>query len=106
MLALTGGFGRLDASLRRGVCESQWNPTIPPPPTWPELAGKTLGIVGYGRIGQALAWRARAFDMAGWAIRQHPEKSDADGLAFLGGPRRSTRCCAAPTLPGAHAVAR
>jgi phosphoglycerate dehydrogenase-like enzyme len=87
MLSLTRSFGRLDASLRRGVWESQWNPTIPPPPTWPELAGKTLGIVGYGRIGQALARRARAFDMAVWAIRQHPERSDADGLAFLGGPR-------------------
>jgi D-3-phosphoglycerate dehydrogenase / 2-oxoglutarate reductase len=28
-----------------------------------ELAGKTLGIVGFGRVGQALAVRARAFDM-------------------------------------------
>ncbi|MBI2940320.1 MAG: phosphoglycerate dehydrogenase [Chloroflexi bacterium] len=28
-----------------------------------ELAGKTLGIVGFGRIGQAVAQRARAFDM-------------------------------------------
>jgi phosphoglycerate dehydrogenase-like enzyme len=87
ILTLSRDFGRLDASLRRGVWESQWNPAIPPPPTWPELAGKTLGIVGYGRIGQALAWRARAFDMAVWAIRRHPEKSDADGLAFLGGPQ-------------------
>src|SRR5439155_9441116 len=28
-----------------------------------ELHGKTLGIVGYGRIGQAMARRALAFDM-------------------------------------------
>ncbi|MEU1806144.1 phosphoglycerate dehydrogenase [Streptomyces sp. NPDC019937] len=29
----------------------------------PELAGRTLGIVGFGRIGQAVARRARGFDM-------------------------------------------
>jgi len=86
MLALTRSFSRLDASLRRGVWESQWNPAMPPPPVWPELAGKTLGILGYGRIGQALARRARAFDMVLCAIRQHPAGSDRDGLAFLGGP--------------------
>jgi phosphoglycerate dehydrogenase-like enzyme len=86
MLTLTRNFSRLDASLRRGVWESQWNPTMPPPPVWPELAGKTLGILGYGRIGQALARRARAFDMVLCAIRQHPAKSERDGLAFLGGP--------------------
>jgi phosphoglycerate dehydrogenase-like enzyme len=86
MLTLTRSFGRLDASLRRGVWESQWEPTIPPPPAWPELAGKTLGILGYGRIGQALARRARAFDMAVWATRQNPARSDRDGLAFIGGP--------------------
>ena len=28
-----------------------------------ELQGKTLGVVGFGRIGQAVAERARAFDM-------------------------------------------
>ncbi|MDT0507772.1 D-glycerate dehydrogenase [Novosphingobium sp. MMS21-SN21R] len=28
------------------------------------LAGKTLGIVGMGRIGQAVAWRARAFGLS------------------------------------------
>ena len=53
---------------------------------WPELAGKTLGILGYGRIGQALARRARAFDMEVWAIRREVARSDSEGLAFLGGP--------------------
>ena len=86
MLAWTREFGRLDASLRRGVWESQWAPSAPPPAPWPELAGKTLGILGYGRIGQALARRARAFDMAVWAIRRDPTRSDPEGLAFLGGP--------------------
>jgi phosphoglycerate dehydrogenase-like enzyme len=50
------------------------------------LAGKNLGILGYGRIGQCLARRARAFDMAVWAMRRDITQSDAQGLAFLGGP--------------------
>ena len=75
MLSLTRDFGRLDAKLRQGVWESQWAVDTPAPPLWPELAGKTLGIVGYGRIGQAVARRARAFDMAVHAIRRDPECS-------------------------------
>jgi phosphoglycerate dehydrogenase-like enzyme len=86
MLALTRGFGHLDASLRRGVWESQWAIGAPPPAPWPELAGKTLGILGFGRIGQAVARRARALDMAVWATRRDVTRSDPGGLAFLGGP--------------------
>jgi phosphoglycerate dehydrogenase-like enzyme len=86
MLASTRGFSRLDAALREGRWESQWAVGAPPPPPWAELAGKTLGILGYGRIGQALARRARAFDMSVCAIRRDVARSNADGLAFLGGP--------------------
>src|SRR3989441_14631 len=85
MLALTRGFVRLDAALRRGAWESQWAVGTAPPPPWPELAGKTLGILGYGHIGQALARRARAFDMAICAIRRDVARSARDGLALLGG---------------------
>src|SRR3989454_9349668 len=86
MLTLTRGFGRLDAALRRGAWESQWAVGSSPPAPWPELAGKTLGILGYGRIGRALARRARAFDMEVCAIRREVTRSDSEGLAFLGGP--------------------
>lgn len=86
MLALTRDFARLDAALRRGVWESQWAIGIAPPATWPELAGRTLGIVGYGRIGQALAQRARAFDMRVLALRREVRRSSADDLDLLGGP--------------------
>ena len=75
MLAMSRGFGRLDAALRVGRWESQWAPGTPPPP-WPELAGRTLGILGYGHIGQALARRARAFDMGVLAIRRNAPASD------------------------------
>jgi lactate dehydrogenase-like 2-hydroxyacid dehydrogenase len=40
------------------------------------LAGKTLGIVGYGRIGQAVAQRARAFGMKVIFNRRH-QSNDA-----------------------------
>jgi len=86
MLALTRSFCRIDAALRRGAWESQWGVGGSPPPPWPELAGKTLGILGYGRIGQALARRARAFDMDVCAIRRDVKRSEADGLSLLGGP--------------------
>ncbi len=85
MLALSRSFGRLDAALRRGTWESQWAVGAPAPPVWRELAGKTLGILGYGRIGQAVARRARAFDMAVCAIRRDVGRSAEDGLALLGG---------------------
>ena len=79
MLALTRQFGRLDAALRAGTWQSQWAVGVAPPPPWPELAGKTLGILGYGHIGACLARRARAFDMTVLAIRRSPQP-DADAL--------------------------
>ena len=78
-------FARLDTKLRQGQWESQWALGAPPPPLWPELAGKTLGILGYGRIGRALARRAHAFDVEVCAIRRDVARSAADGLALLGG---------------------
>ena len=63
MIALTRSFQRLDQKLRAGQWESLFSIGTPAPPLWPELAGKTLGILGFGHIGEALARRARAFDM-------------------------------------------
>jgi phosphoglycerate dehydrogenase-like enzyme len=86
MLALTRGLARLDATLRRGTWESQWAVGAAPPAPWPELAGKTLGILGYGRIGQCVATRARAFEMTVLAIRRDATQPDRHGLAVLRGP--------------------
>ncbi|HLJ59133.1 MAG TPA: NAD(P)-dependent oxidoreductase [bacterium] len=86
MLTLTRGFCALDAALRRGEWQSQWAVSTPPPAPCPELAGKTLGILGYGRIGQAVAQRAQAFDMAVWAMRREVRQPVAHALALLGGP--------------------
>jgi phosphoglycerate dehydrogenase-like enzyme len=84
ILAWNRGLCRADALLRRGEWDSQWAASSPPPPR-PELRGKTLGVLGYGRIGQALARRARAFDMAIWAIRRDPTQPVSCEADFLGG---------------------
>jgi phosphoglycerate dehydrogenase-like enzyme len=88
MIALTRSFGRLDARMRRGEWESQWAVGTPAPPLWPELAGKTLGILGFGHIGQALARRAAAFDMQVCAIRRQAQAETPGGVTFVGGPER------------------
>ncbi len=85
MIALSRDFDRISGSLRAGRWESQWAPGVPPPPVWPELAGRTLGILGYGGIGRTVARRARAFDMRVCAIRRNVGQSAEDDLAFLGG---------------------
>jgi phosphoglycerate dehydrogenase-like enzyme len=41
-----------------------------------ELAGKTLVIVGLGRIGERVAKRARAFEMRVLGVKTHPSRHD------------------------------
>jgi phosphoglycerate dehydrogenase-like enzyme len=43
-----------------------------------ELMGKTVGIVGYGHIGEAVAKRARAFDTRIVAVTRSPEGKGGD----------------------------
>ena len=88
MIALTRSFGRIDAKLRSGEWESQWAVGAVAPRLWPELAGKTLGVLGFGHIGEALARRARAFDMNVCAIRRQAQSEPPDGVSFIGGPDR------------------
>ncbi len=86
MLSLTRGFTQLDAKLRQGVWESQWAVHNTAPPLWPELAGKVLLILGYGHIGQAVARRARAFDMEIRAIRRSVRQSSLEEGVLVDGP--------------------
>ncbi|MDO8772944.1 MAG: NAD(P)-dependent oxidoreductase, partial [Burkholderiaceae bacterium] len=44
------------------------------------LAGQTLGLVGFGAIGQAVARRALAFDMRVLALRRSQAPSDVGGV--------------------------
>ena len=88
MIALTRSFRQIDQKLRKGEWESQWAVGTPAPPLWPELAGKTLGILGFGHIGEALARRAQAFDMKVCAVRRHAQPDTPPGVMFIGGPER------------------
>lgn len=45
------------------VRNGNWKPGTPPPPPGFDLRGKTLGLVGFGRIAREVAPRARAFGM-------------------------------------------
>lgn len=78
-LALLFGLARrtaaADASVRRGEWRrSQF--------TGVELRGKTLGIIGLGKIGQAIAQRARALDMTILAADPYitPEQAALHGV--------------------------
>ena len=56
MLSLARALPAADATMKRGVWDKKKLTGI-------ELRGKTLGLVGLGRIGQEVAARARAFGM-------------------------------------------
>jgi glycerate dehydrogenase len=47
-----------------------------------ELAGRTLGVIGYGSIGEAVARIARAFEMKVIAATRRP-RTDVPGVEFL-----------------------
>lgn len=74
MLALTRKLCPANASIRNG----EWNRSAF---QGCELHGKTIGIVGFGRIGSELAKRAKAFDMNVLAYSRSltPEKAAACG---------------------------
>ena len=49
-----------------------------------DVAGKTLGIIGYGRIGKAVARRATGFDMRVLAHGPHPKpEAEKSGVQFV-----------------------
>jgi phosphoglycerate dehydrogenase-like enzyme len=57
--------------LVRAQAAAEWRPLDVPL----TVDGRTLGIVGYGEIGQAVVVRARAFGMRVVGLRRHPQPS-------------------------------
>jgi phosphoglycerate dehydrogenase-like enzyme len=72
MLQWVIGIPRMDAALRRG----EWYGSHLSGPRHGELYQKTLGIVGYGRIGREVAARASAFGMTIVACSRTPRPGD------------------------------
>ncbi|HVR71638.1 MAG TPA: D-2-hydroxyacid dehydrogenase [Vicinamibacteria bacterium] len=67
--------------LLRSQAEGRWDPFDPE-----EVAGRTLGIVGYGDIGRAVARYARALGLRVVALRRRPERDPlADEVVGPGG---------------------
>ncbi|MFN7119547.1 MAG: D-2-hydroxyacid dehydrogenase [Saprospiraceae bacterium] len=57
-----------------------------------ELAGKTMGIYGFGKIGQKVATIAQAFDMQVLATHKHPERDARPGVTFVPLNELFTKC--------------
>lgn len=68
------------------VLEAHWEPQdrLRPEHKGMMLEGKTLAVIGLGRIGAAIAKRARAFDMRVIGVRRHPERGGAHVDAVYG----------------------
>jgi glyoxylate reductase len=81
MLAVRRRIATGDAFVRSGRWGTGW---ADEPLAGDEVVGSTLGIVGFGRIGQAVAQRARGFDMRVIHTRRsggdHPERRALDEL--------------------------
>jgi len=80
-------FARGMPELARRQADRHWlPPTRDHAPEVFELAGATLGLIGYGRIGRAIAARAKAFGMAIWAMRRSGEAAGEDIADRILGP--------------------
>ena len=76
MIALPNHIAEADASMKQGKwLKKELERT--------ELGGKTLGLVGIGRIARELASRAKAFDMKVIAYDKYVQVSDAATMVSL-----------------------
>ena len=90
MLESVNGFSQMDAQYKNDAVfrspfpPAHWNDGLPVP-FHRELAGSTVGIIGYGHIGAAVAKRSLAFDMRVIGTARRARDGGApDGLDCLG----------------------
>lgn len=77
LVALRQRFFAADAALRRGEWRFGYFGSRE---LVEELSGSSLGLIGFGRIGEEIARRAVAFGISCRAVTLHPEKPIAPGL--------------------------
>ncbi|MGA2546521.1 MAG: hydroxyacid dehydrogenase [Rectinemataceae bacterium] len=76
MIALPNHIAEADASMKQGKwLKKELERT--------ELGGKTLGLIGIGRIARELAFRAKAFGMKVIAYDKYVQSSDAAAMTSL-----------------------
>jgi len=82
LLELTNRVGDHDQDVQAGgwAKNRDFSYTLSP---IPELAGKTMGIYGFGRIGQQVAKIALAFGMKVLAKHKHPKRDAMPGVEFV-----------------------
>ena len=89
ILACNPDFCRTDAILRQG----RWDTRVvgAPPPLWPELAGKTLGILGLRPDRAGGGAPGAGVRHGGLAIRRDPTRPDPHGRSSSAARGRWTR---------------
>ncbi len=75
-IALLLAFTRKIVPLHQKMVQGIWDPASQPPV--PPLSGQTMGLIGFGHIGQEVAKRARSFGIN--VIAADPNVDEATGL--------------------------
>jgi glycerate dehydrogenase len=82
LLMMTNQAERHDKSVKQGDWSTQphFSYTLN---TIPEIAGKVMGIYGFGRIGRKVAQIAQAFGMSVLSTHKHPQRDAREGVSFV-----------------------
>jgi D-3-phosphoglycerate dehydrogenase len=79
-LALLLACGRSIAPYDRSMQQGRWD--LPAGKPMMRLRGRTVGVIGYGRIGAALATKARGIGLRVLAYAPDVEEGERDGVTF------------------------